>query len=567
MSAPVIFCNASFIFEPCLGAISGTVWEDLDGDGRRDMDEPREECVTVVLYNDSYVLLKTTLTDENGDYSFTDLKPGLYRVDFSDFCSLEDEEFTFKDVGDDLTDSDAYTNGLSDIVQVFPNEAVLIDAGYYMCSPIGDNVWLDGNRNNLWDLIENGVNGLRVTLFRETDGLWEEWDFTFTGQKPGSPSDDGYFKFCVPPGNYYLQIANPYNGLVASQVDVGLDDDIDSDIDDFFGPNSTESFLLSSRDGKCNIGAGFYLMATAGDICWRDDNGNGMQDNSEPGTEGVLIEVFDNLGEKVGESITNEFGEYTLDYLQQENYYFKVNPPNGMGTTIPNIGSDQMDSDADGSNGANTTPYFEMQSGMHVSNIDFGLILGVVPVEFLSFEGRNEGNYNLLKWATSSEIGNSHFEIERRKNNGNFVHVGSIDADTSPSIVNEYYYDDYDISNAGIHYYRIKQMDNNGNFGYSKTIAIQNGNSENDLFVSIYPNPFIEVLNIEIEAVTAYNTIQIEIFDLAGVLIKREVLSNKKTIGSENYKVNIETLAPGMYNLLVSIDNNEIMKKIVKLKN
>jgi len=58
------------------------VWFDADGDGIQDADEEGVEGVTVNLKDENGLVIATTTTDENGFYSFTDLDPGTYSVQF-----------------------------------------------------------------------------------------------------------------------------------------------------------------------------------------------------------------------------------------------------------------------------------------------------------------------------------------------------------------------------------------------------------------------------------------------------------------------------------------------------
>lgn len=61
--------------------ITGTVWEDFDSDGVMGTDEKKVSGVTLKLYSsDSNELVKTATTNEKGNYSLTDLKPGTYYV-------------------------------------------------------------------------------------------------------------------------------------------------------------------------------------------------------------------------------------------------------------------------------------------------------------------------------------------------------------------------------------------------------------------------------------------------------------------------------------------------------
>ncbi|MEL6656096.1 MAG: SdrD B-like domain-containing protein [Bacteroidota bacterium] len=92
------------------------VWEDLDGDGIQDPNEPGVEGVTVNLKDENGNIIDTQTTDADGEYLFTELTPGTYSVQFE-----LPTGFTFTDLnagGDDTVDSDAdpAMNGMTDPV-------------------------------------------------------------------------------------------------------------------------------------------------------------------------------------------------------------------------------------------------------------------------------------------------------------------------------------------------------------------------------------------------------------------------------------------------------------------
>ena len=196
------------------------VFEDLDGDGIQDPNEPGLENVKVFLHDDNGNIVGIQFTDFNGNYLFEDLSPGHYYVRFE---TPEGFEVTTANSGNnDNTDSDIdNSNGPGTTANswVDPGELDLsFDAGFHMCIPIGDYLWLDWNSNGFQDGTENGINGVRVNLYRVENGASFLHDFATTGPRPNSPSDDGYFKFCAPPGQYYLEFILNTNNFVATNA-------------------------------------------------------------------------------------------------------------------------------------------------------------------------------------------------------------------------------------------------------------------------------------------------------------------------------------------------------------
>ncbi|NOS84978.1 MAG: hypothetical protein HOP31_07545 [Ignavibacteria bacterium] len=103
------------------------------------------------------------------------------------------------------------------------------------------------------------------------------------------------------------------------------------------------------------------------------------------------------------------------------------------------------------------------------------LVAGVVyaATELQYFTGKNESDSILLEWKTGTEDNLNRFEIERSASEpNNYVNIGSVTAIGSNSYY--YYRDNTSVQNnsAPVYYYRLKLVDNNGNYVYSQTITV-----------------------------------------------------------------------------------------------
>jgi len=103
------------------------------------------------------------------------------------------------------------------------------------------------------------------------------------------------------------------------------------------------------------------------------------------------------------------------------------------------------------------------------------LVAGVVyaATELQYFTGKNESDSILLEWKTGTEDNLNRFEIERSASEpNNYVNIGSVMAIGSNSYY--YYRDNTSMQNnsAPVYYYRLKIVDNNGNYVYSQTITV-----------------------------------------------------------------------------------------------
>ncbi|MFA6373296.1 MAG: SdrD B-like domain-containing protein, partial [Methanothrix sp.] len=111
--------------------LQGKSWRDLNGDGLQDAGEPGEPNVAVQLLDGSGspIAGKTATTGNDGSYTFTDLVPGDYYVQFTLPAGMA---FSPKDQGtDDSADSDVNSAGQSDKITLDPGQSKSVDAGFY----------------------------------------------------------------------------------------------------------------------------------------------------------------------------------------------------------------------------------------------------------------------------------------------------------------------------------------------------------------------------------------------------------------------------------------------------
>lgn len=108
-----------------------------------------------------------------------------------------------------------------------------------------------------------------------------------------------------------------------------------------------------------------------------------------------------------------------------------------------------------------------------------------LPVELLYFEGTPYLTFNRLDWATASEHNSSHFEIEKSLNGFDWDVLGiKTSAGNSNQLIKYSYLDN--ITNFGIHYYRLKQVDFDGKFKYYSIIAVYNPNKDSKKIIGYY---------------------------------------------------------------------------------
>ncbi len=134
-----------------------------------------------------------------------------------------------------------------------------------------------------------------------------------------------------------------------------------------------------------------------------------------------------------------------------------------------------------------------------------------LPLNFISFDAKNEDGIVKLKWATSAEINVAGFSIERSSDGQHFQSIASVPASDISGANN---YSSKDLNPvAGPNFYRIKEIDLDGKYAYS---VIRNVLIDGSTFVSVYPNPSIDYkIYIDLKKLPA-NNYTISVHDVSG---------------------------------------------------
>lgn len=193
--------------------------------------------------------------------------------------------------------------------------------------------------------------------------------------------------------------------------------------------------------------------------------------------------------------------------------------------------------------------------GMVVDDI-FISVGGALPVEFVSFTGRADDRTNRLDWATASEVNNSHFEIERSIDGIAFERIGiEYGLGNSTELVEYYFIDENPLAKA---YYRLRQVDFDGQYEYSEIIIITRP-VENILGGIIKPNPTkgLSILDFSVEN---DNEVDIMIISVGGKMMHTQRYA--AVSGLNQLELDLTGYASGVY--FVSIQNNE-ERKLIRL--
>ncbi|MGV3539466.1 MAG: hypothetical protein ACO1OQ_06615, partial [Rufibacter sp.] len=116
---------------------------------------------------------------------------------------------------------------------------------------------------------------------------------------------------------------------------------------------------------------------------------------------------------------------------------------------------------------------------------------GTLPVTLTSFTSASQTSQVVLTWITASEKDNKEFVVERSTDAVNFAPIETIAGNGTTTTLQHYTFKDA-APVAGISYYRLKQIDFDGAFEYSKVISakVQATQPAKLKLASVYPNPF-----------------------------------------------------------------------------
>jgi len=238
--------------------------------------------------------------------------------------------------------------------------------------------------------------------------------------------------------------------------------------------------------------------------------------NARITNQNVLIVEFDNI--LLPDSTTNEPASH--GFVQYKITPFQDAPKNSIITNLGDI-------------------YFDynhpITTNTVFNTIGIPFLDVTLPIELLQFDAYLDSHKNAqLTWITASEINNSHFEIQRSSDGKHFAAIGKIEGKGTTSQLHSYRFEDSNLPTTNqTAYYRLKQIDFNGQHSYSKVVSLSLQNESSAIVRYNYLQNNIEVIAAE--------ALQLQIFDATGRLVQSvDIIEGKQTIG-------VGDLTNGMY--------------------
>jgi hypothetical protein len=180
---------------------------------------------------------------------------------------------------------------------------------------------------------------------------------------------------------------------------------------------------------------------------------------------------------------------------------------------------------------------------------------GTLPLSLLSFSGKADvlGKSVNLNWSSTNEINTLRFEVERSIDGKVFNKIGEVKTKNIAGL-HHYSFTDHSPSN-GLAYYRLKQIDQNGQFTFSDIVFIDIKNKQS---LNIYPNPVKDgfTVNHEVAKLGA----NLKIIGLDGQL----KIQRPSIFGAQVDDIETKELKPGYY--ILTFDNAGEKKSLVFIK-
>lgn len=214
---------------------------------------------------------------------------------------------------------------------------------------------------------------------------------------------------------------------------------------------------------------------------------------------------------------------------------------------------------------ANGGYYYLRWSGDDVSGSnnrdEFGLddiVISSVslPISLVSFSAEPSSTATRLTFTTALELNNSHFLIERSPNGAQYEAIGRVPGAGNSSTIQEYTFTD-EKPLQGINYYRLKQVDFDGQFSYSPVATVQFG--ETAARLRIAPSPASDEVTVRFEAPIA-EPITWAVYDQSSRLL----LSGSEDAETDSFGFNVSTLVDGFYVLQVTAGREVMSERFQK---
>ena len=161
---------------------------------------------------------------------------------------------------------------------------------------------------------------------------------------------------------------------------------------------------------------------------------------------------------------------------------------------------------------------------------------GLLPVTIIDFTATRSSNNVLLQWYATYETSFKEYEVQSGTDGIHFIKSGVI---TARNLAN-YSYVDNQLPDANMVFYRLKMIDQDGKYAYSKIVSIRLNNNFSNAIV--FPNPVKNELKIQLKKLLPVSS-TLRIIDMTGRVIRIQSISSNTGYIIEN----VSGLSVGRY--------------------
>ncbi len=172
------------------------------------------------------------------------------------------------------------------------------------------------------------------------------------------------------------------------------------------------------------------------------------------------------------------------------------------------------------------------------------------PVEMLSFDATKGAEKEaVLTWATASELNNAGFEVQYSQDGINYTTDGFVEGEGTTLEVQQYTYKMNDL-NPGKYSFRLKQIDYDGAYEYSRKVELILQASSGHFLSTIYPNPTSDESHLFV-SLKERQQLEIQILNLVGQEVSTPIQRLMEADQSEEILIDTRDLTPGVYLVVV----------------
>lgn len=193
----------------------------------------------------------------------------------------------------------------------------------------------------------------------------------------------------------------------------------------------------------------------------------------------------------------------------------------------------------------------DTKNGLYLIEVN----LNPLPIELKQFSANAIQEKVRLDWVTLSEENSAYFEIERSTDGVEFESIGKVDAmGRSTEEANYYIYDGSPF--MGNNYYRLKQVDLDGQFEYSEIVSVYFSSS----IIEIYPTFISGEQSLNVLITEPISEIHFKLYNIQGQLIQSSTLSGGER---DEAQISVSGLQNGTYILHVFNGSHQVTKRVI----